>query len=164
MMTQGFNVHRRSPKGRENLQEWNRQLISYLKSVGPWWDKRQGSHALFAMRCAGPHNRLKSAAVKYGGWPQIWDSQATTLCFEPATQTRVGKGVLVPYGVGGPCHQRVTRPSARSPLLISPPQAGRSPGPRSISIHKPHAPSFGLSPQVSCGGSTDPHSCGASFV
>ena len=139
MMTQGFNVHRRSSKGRENLQEWNRQLISYLKSVGPWWDKRQGSHALFAMRCAGPHDRLKSAAVKYGGWPQIWDSQATTLCFEPATLTRVGKGVLVPYGVGGPCHQRVRRPSARRLLLASPPQAGAPAHARSHPL-KPHVP------------------------
>jgi len=113
MMTQGFNVHRRSSKGRENLQEWNRQLISYLKSVGPWWDKRQGSHALFAMRCAGPHDRLKSAAVKYGGWPQIWDSQATTLCFEPATLTRVGKGVL-PSTAAPRVDSRTPR-TARSP-------------------------------------------------
>ena len=72
-----------------------------MRSYGPWWDSRQRAHAVFAQRCAGPpYDRLRKASIAVHTWPSLWESNATLLCFEPATWTHIGRGVLIPYGVG----------------------------------------------------------------
>ena len=54
MMTQAFSVWRGDRRsGAQVLQAWNSQVISFMRSVGPWWDTRRHRHAVFSQRC-GP--------------------------------------------------------------------------------------------------------------
>ena len=103
MLTQAFTKLRkgfRSP-GHAQLMAWNDRVIAAMRSFGPWWDMRQQNHAVFSQRCRGPpFDRLRKASIGVNTWPGLWDSNATMLCFEPATWTSIGRGILIPYGVG----------------------------------------------------------------
>ena len=103
MLVQAFTKLRkgfRSP-GHAQLMKWDSDVIAYMRSVGPWWDTRRADHAVFAQRCAGPpSDRLRKASIAVHTWPTLWESNATLLCFEPATLTHMGRGILLPYGVG----------------------------------------------------------------
>ena len=109
MMTQAFAIWRSDRKqGAQFLQAWNAEVIAFMRSVGPWWDTRRHQHAIFSQRCGshpvrGPSDRVRKASLHLGVWPALWESNATLLCFEPATLRHLGHGVLLPYGVGGAC-------------------------------------------------------------
>ena len=103
MIVQAFTKLRKglhSP-GHAQLLKWNDAVIAAMRRHGPWWDTRRANHAVFAQRCAGPpSDRLRKASIAVGMWPSLWESNATLLCFEPATLTHMGRGILIPYGVG----------------------------------------------------------------
>lgn len=109
MLVQAFTKLRKglhSP-GHAQLLQWDERVIAAMRAFGPYWDTRRRSHAVFAQRCAGPpSDRLRKASMAVHTWPSLWESNATLLCFEPATLTHMGKGILLPYGVGHGDHNQ----------------------------------------------------------
>lgn len=105
MLTQAFTQLRkgRSSPGHAQLMAWNDRVVAALRQVGPYWDTRRSRHAIFSQRCAGPpyeRNGLRHRSVAVGTWPALWDENVTFLCFEPTTSSHMGRGILIPYGVG----------------------------------------------------------------
>lgn len=106
MLTQAFTKLRkgRNTPGHAQLLAWNDAVIAAMRGIGSFWDTRRSHHAVFAQRCAGPpfeRNGLRSRSVAVGTWPSLWDEpNVTLLCFEPTTLTQMGRGILIPYGVG----------------------------------------------------------------
>lgn len=105
MLTQAFTKLRkgRSGPGHARLLQWNADVVAALRRIGPYWDTCRSRHAVFAQRCAGPpyeKNGLRARSLGVHTWPPMWDENVTFLCFEPATYTHMGRGILLPYGVG----------------------------------------------------------------
>lgn len=105
MLTQAFTKLRkgRSGPGHQRLLQWNADVVAAMRRIGPYWDTRRSRHAVFSQRCAGPpyeKNGLRARSLAVHTWPPMWDENVTFLCFEPATYTHMGRGILLPYGVG----------------------------------------------------------------
>jgi hypothetical protein len=132
MLVQAFTKLRkgfRSP-GHARLMRWDAEVVAWLRSYGPYYDSRRANHAVFAQRCAGPpFDRLRKASIAVNTWPTLWDSNATLLCFEPATLSHMGRGILLPYGVGhgsGGLRCPGTAGSAASASSVVETRAGRA--------------------------------------
>ena len=102
MLTQAFTRLRkgRSARNHAELLAWNERVVAAMRAIGPYWDTRRRRHAVFAQRCAG-NNDLRRRSLAWRTWPPLWDDpEITLLCFEPIGLGRMGRGVLIPYGVG----------------------------------------------------------------
>ena len=84
------------------VKTWMSQLEATLRKAGPYWDMRRSRHILWSLRCGlpKPGSRRRHAERNWlqgGDWPSVWDSGATLLCLEPASEFEMGVGIPMPW-------------------------------------------------------------------